>query len=36
MMRELFGQNAHLAAYDAKGSTQLLEHTARTRRTKAA
>jgi serine/threonine-protein kinase len=36
LMRELFGQNAHLAAYDAKGSTQLLEHTARTRRTKAA
>jgi len=36
MMRELFGQSAHLATYDAKGSTQLLEHTARTRRTKAA
>jgi len=36
MMRELFGQNAHLAEYDAKGSTQLIERSARTRRTKAA
>jgi serine/threonine protein kinase len=36
LMRELFNQNVQLAAYDAKGSTQLLEHTARTKRIKAA
>ena len=36
LMRELFDQNTHLAAYDAKGSTQLLEHTARTKRIKVA
>src|SRR5215208_2163223 len=36
LMRELFDQNITLAAYDAKGSTQLLEHTARTKRIKAA
>ena len=36
LMRELFDQNVHLAAYDAKGSTRLLEHTARTKRIKAA
>ncbi len=36
LMRELFDQNAPLAAYDAKGSTRLLEHTARTKRIKAA
>src|SRR5712691_9408200 len=36
LMRELFGQSAHLVTYDAKGSTQLIEHTARTRRNKAA
>ena len=27
LMRELFGQNAHLVAYDAKGSTRLLDRT---------
>jgi serine/threonine-protein kinase len=32
LMRELFGQEAHLRAYDSKGSTRLLEATARTRR----
>ena len=31
-MRELFGQNAHLATSDSKGSTRLLEATARTRK----
>lgn len=36
LMRELFDQNVPLAAYDAKGSTRLLEHTARTKRIKAA
>src|SRR6185503_11476056 len=36
LMRELFDQNTHLSAYDAKGSTRLLEHTARTKRIKAA
>ena len=34
LMRDLFGQNAHLAAYDSKGSTRLIERTARTRRLK--
>jgi len=29
MIRELFGHNIHLATEDAKGSTQLLERTAR-------
>jgi hypothetical protein len=29
MIRELFGQNAALASEDAKGSTQLIERTAR-------
>jgi len=32
MMRELFGQNPSLASRDAKGSTRMLERTARTRR----
>ncbi len=32
MMRELFGQNSTLVAYDAKGSTRLLEASARTTR----
>ena len=32
MMRELFGQNPSLATRDAKGSTRMLERTARTRR----
>jgi serine/threonine-protein kinase len=36
LMRELFDQNTKLSAYDAKGSTQLLEHTARTKRIKVA
>lgn len=30
LMREIFGQNPQLAAQDAKGSTRLIEHTART------
>src|SRR5688572_16629142 len=34
LMRELFDQNAPPSAYDAKGSTRILEHTARTKRTK--
>jgi serine/threonine protein kinase len=29
LMRELFGQDPHLAAHDAKGSTRVLERTAR-------
>src|SRR5260221_13605421 len=29
MIREIFGQNVNLATEDAKGSTQLLERTAR-------
>lgn len=32
-IRDLFGQNTTLAVNDAKGSTQILEHTARVRRT---
>ncbi|MCI0746428.1 MAG: serine/threonine protein kinase [Verrucomicrobia subdivision 3 bacterium] len=32
LMRELFGQNVPLAAYEGKGSTHLLEHTVRTKR----
>jgi serine/threonine-protein kinase len=32
MVRELFGQKPHLAAYDAKGSTRLLERTVRATR----
>ena len=32
LMRELFGQNVKLAAYDAKGSTRLIERTARSTR----
>jgi serine/threonine-protein kinase len=36
LMRELFGQNAHLATSDPKGSTRLLEATARTRKLKPA
>ena len=32
LMRELFDQNVPPAAYSAKGSTRILEHTARTKR----
>jgi eukaryotic-like serine/threonine-protein kinase len=32
LMRELFGQTANLATFGSKGSTRLLEHTARTKR----